>query len=252
MDAKKSLGTKLGGLAAATFVKTWMGTLDFQGAMYDTTVDPARDDFCGPIIGLVWHEYLMSPIFLRGRNNSALLTSRHRDAEWLAEAARHLGFTTFRGSTARGGTQALLELLRTKGTQNVGIAADGPLGPRRTLAPGPIYLSSKLQIPLIAFGFGYDRPWRLSTWDRFALPRPGSRARMILGPRVQIPADVTRGQLEYYRRRMEALLDRLTREAEAWAEARSRKVNQMPIFPRVGGGRQCFREQLPARPRRAA
>ncbi|MEZ6087245.1 MAG: hypothetical protein R3C05_04300 [Pirellulaceae bacterium] len=38
---------------------------------------------------------------------------------------------------------------------------DGPRGPRRELATGCIYLASRLQLPIVPLGLGYDRPWRL-------------------------------------------------------------------------------------------
>ncbi len=229
MSAENRFPTKLGGLAASMWVKTWMGSLDFQAAMYDPTIDPVRADFAGPLIGIFWHEYLLAPFFLRGRSHSAILTSRHRDAEWLSEAARHMGFVTIRGSTYRGGSQALLEFMRHHELRNLGIACDGPRGPRRELAQGPIYLSSRLQIPLVAFAVGYERAWRLSTWDRFAIPRPGSRARVITSPRLQMPPGLDRAGVEHYRKRVEAVLRRLTLEAEAWAVAGSRKLEQMPM-----------------------
>lgn len=226
MARPRTLAMKLGGLAAATYVRTWMGSLDIQASMYDATSDPAREDFRGPIIFVCWHEYLLAPFYIGGQTNTSILTSRHRDANWIAEAARHLGFQTIRGSTSKGGSQALLELMRQQGARNLGIACDGPLGPRRSMAPGPIYLSSRLQIPLVLYGAGYDRPWRVATWDRFALPRPGSRARLVVGPRMQIPPNLDRTQVEHYRQRAESLLLRLTFEAEAWAEAGTRKVGQ--------------------------
>lgn len=221
--------TKLGGLGAAVLVRTWMSGLDFQASLYDSTVDPVREDFRGPVIAVFWHEYMLAPFYLRGRSNSAILTSQHRDAEWLSEAARHMGFMTIRGSTYRGGARALLQYIRDRGMRNLGIACDGPRGPRRRLTQGAIYLSSKLQIPLVAYGIGYDRPWRMPTWDGFALPKPNSRARLIMSPRMQIPAALNRKQVEYYRNRVEGVLLRLTLEAEAWAEAGTRKENQIPI-----------------------
>lgn len=256
MSAPKSLRrsrlvlTKIGGLSASFGVCAWMGTLDFQTVLYDPSVDPVQPDYRGPVIGVFWHEYLLAPFYLRGHTNSAILTSRHRDAEWLAEAARHMGFHTVRGSTRRGGSRALLELIRRHGTQNMGLACDGPLGPRRRLAPGPVYLSSRLQVPLVAFAVGYHRPWRAHTWDCFAIPRPGSRARVVVGPRLQIPADLPRSGIEHYRQQVEAVLLRLTREAEAWAEAGSRKQNQVAAYPGSASGRPAVR--LPDRHRPAA
>jgi lysophospholipid acyltransferase (LPLAT)-like uncharacterized protein len=230
MTSHQSFKNKMGGLAAAVYVRTWMGSLSYRTAMYESAVDPVRPDFPGPAIGVFWHEYLLAPFFLRGNTNTAILTSQHRDADWLAEAARHLGFTTIRGSTFRGGSQALLELLRRDDQRNLGIACDGPRGPRRRLAQGPIYLSSKLQVPIVTFGIGYDRPFRMRSWDRFAVPRPFSRVCWISGPRIQIPPRLSRTELERYRRQVEEVLDRLTLEAEAWAMIGGRKVGQTPSF----------------------
>ncbi len=225
---KRSLINKAGGLFAATSVRAWMGSLSYQAVMYDRSTDPVLPEFSGPVIGVFWHEYLLLPFFLRGHSNTAILTSRHRDADWLSVAAGHLGFEIIRGSTARGGGQALLELIRT-GDKNVGIACDGPRGPRRKMAPGPIFLSSKLQIPLITYAVGYDRPKRLKSWDRFAIPRPFSRARWIIGPRMQIPANVDRQGVEHYRLQVEQILNDLTAEAESWAVSGSRLPNQASV-----------------------
>ena len=101
--------------------------------------------------------------------------SRHRDAEILSHAAHHLGFEFVRGSTNRGGVAALRELLAKSRTMHLTITPDGPRGPRRQLAPGCVYLASKLGLPLVVMGYGYDRPWRVrSAWDQFAIPRPYS------------------------------------------------------------------------------
>jgi hypothetical protein len=230
MTTHQSFVNKLGGLAASFFVRGWMRSLSYRVAMYDGSVDPVRSEFRGPVIAALWHEYLLVPLFLRGGTNTAILASWHRDAEWLAEAAQHLGFETLRGSTFRGGSQALLEWLRRNDQRNLGIACDGPRGPRRQMAQGPVYLSSKLQIPIVTFGVGCDRPIRVPTWDRFAVPRPGSRVCWIIGPRMQIPPDLNRGKLEIYRKQVEDVLNRLTLEAEEWARRGGRKFGQTTPF----------------------
>ncbi len=229
MKIQSKLLIKFGGLALATFVHKWMGTLDFKAAFYDRTIDPVEPDFRGPGIYIFWHEYIASPFYLRGHCNLTMLLSRHRDAEWLAQAAHHMGFESIRGSTFRGGGAALRELFRKSRNTNLTITPDGPRGPRRRLAQGPIYLSSKLRLPLILMGYGYDRPWRLPTWDRFALPRPFSRARAVVSPRLQIPPDLDRQGVEHYRQHVERLLIRLTLEAETWAESGGHKVNEVPL-----------------------
>jgi hypothetical protein len=109
------------------------------------------------------------------------------------------------------------------------ITPDGPRGPRRQMAPGPIYLASKLGMPLIAMGYGHDRPWRVNSWDCFAIPRPFTRARCILTPEIYVPPHIDRDGIEHYRRKVERILNLLTEEAEAWAESGRRKPEQMPL-----------------------
>ncbi|MCU0981654.1 MAG: hypothetical protein MUF25_21090, partial [Pirellulaceae bacterium] len=73
----------------------------------------------------------------------------------------------------------------------------------------------------------------MPTWDRFALPRPYSRARLVVGPRLHVPADLDREGLEWHRQQMEATLNQLTTEAERWAESGHRRRGQ------ISGGAQA-------------
>jgi len=219
----------LSGLLGTVATRFWMGTLDYKVAFYDQLIDPARPECRGQKIYLFWHEYILFPFYQRGHCNLAMLLSRHRDAEIMSYAARHMGFDIVRGSTRRGGVAAIRQLLRKSRQMHLAITPDGPRGPRRHMAPGPIYLASKLGLPLVLIGFGYDRPRRANSWDRFALPRPFSRARSVVSPEVHVPPDLDRKGIEYFRQKAELLLNRLTAEAEAWAKLGTRKIGQQDI-----------------------
>ena len=229
MKIRSPLLIKTGGLLGATAIRAWMSSLDYRVAFYDPAVDPVDPRYSGQKIYVFWHEYILFPIYLRGHCNLSMLLSRHLDAEILSHAARHLGFDFVRGSTRRGGVAALRELLAKSQRMNLTITPDGPRGPRRVLAAGPVFLASKLQMPLVTMGFGYDRPWRAKSWDQFALPRPFSRARTVVSPELHIPPKLDRDGLEHYRLQTEQLLNRLTLEAEAWAESGTRKLNDRPV-----------------------
>jgi len=234
MDRLNRLAIKLGGLLAASAIRSWMSTLDYKAAFYDPTVDPVDPRYRGQKIYVFWHENILFPLYLRGHCNLAMLLSRHRDADILSEVADHLGFEFVRGSTGKGGGTALRELLRKSREMNLTITPDGPRGPRRVLAQGPIYLSSKLGLPLVAMGFGYDRPWRMRSWDRFAIPRPYTRARAVVSPPMVIPPDLDRDGVEHYRVQVERLLNRLTSEAAAWAEAGTPKIDEVAVRRQPG------------------
>jgi lysophospholipid acyltransferase (LPLAT)-like uncharacterized protein len=222
--------TGLGGLVVSEAISKWMSTLDYRCVFYDQSVDPIHG-VNGPRIYIFWHENILIPLYLRGHCHLAMLLSQHGDAEILARVAYHMGFDCVRGSTYRGGARAIWELFERSRRQHLTITPDGPRGPRRQLAQGPIYLASRLQLPLVVMGFGYDRPWRANSWDKFAIPRPFSRARAIIGPPLKLPRDLDRAGLEHCRQRVERLLTELTCEAEAWAAADSRKAGEVVIRP---------------------
>jgi lysophospholipid acyltransferase (LPLAT)-like uncharacterized protein len=228
MRIRNPLLVKLAGLLATSAIRSWMSSLDYRVAYYDETVDPVHPDWSGRKIYVFWHEYILIPLVIRGHCNLAMLLSRHGDAEILSRVAYHFGFECVRGSTRRGGAAALRELFAKSQSMNLTITPDGPKGPRRVLAPGPIFLASKLQMPLVVMGLGYDRPWRAGSWDKFAIPRPFSRARGVVGPEIHLPSNLDRDGLEHYRVEVERLLNRLTLEAEAWAESGSRKIDERP------------------------
>ena len=231
----RRLGLKATALGLHALVRSWMSTLDYRVWYADPTVDPARDDFRRRGIYVFWHEYILFPLYLRGHCRLTMLLSRHRDADLLAVAAGYFGFDHVRGSTTRGGLQALGELIRRSERMNLTITPDGPRGPRRRLAPGCVYLASRTGMPLVAMGFGYERPWRLRTWDRFAIPRPGSRARAVVSPPIHVPPDLSRDQLELYRQQIERTLNRLTEQAERWAASGRRWRGETTLCRQAAG-----------------
>lgn len=212
---------RLTAYAGISALNAWMSTLSYRTARYDRTADPADELFNGPVIYVFWHEYIPFPVYTRPHCRLAMLLSQHQDAEILSHVAGFAGLDTVRGSTSRGGTGALRELIQRGRGMSLAITPDGPRGPRRQLAHGCVYLSSRLQIPIVPLGIGYDRPWRnRQAWDKFAIPRPFSRCRSVLGPKIQIPPDLDRDGIEHHRSWIEQQLELLTTTAEDWAAAK--------------------------------
>src|SRR5262249_7318869 len=60
-----------------------------------------------------------------------VLVSQHRDGEWIARILSRMGYGLARGSSRRGGAEALFRLatLLERG-RDVAITVDGPVGPR--------------------------------------------------------------------------------------------------------------------------
>ncbi|MDR2345100.1 MAG: lysophospholipid acyltransferase family protein [Planctomycetaceae bacterium] len=196
-------------------LRNLFSTIDYKWAYYDPSVDAAisRQKY----ISLFWHEHILSPLFLRRNCGATILTSQHNDAEFVVSIARYFGMNAVRGSTARGGVAAIRQITSLKQHDVIAITPDGPRGPRRTMSAGAIYLASKLQLPIVLYGFGYNKALRFNSWDKFVLPYPFSRGRVITSPPLMVPANINKPTLEYYRTRFEKLLTQLTDEAESWA-----------------------------------
>jgi len=216
-----------GGTLLAFGIRAWMRTLDSRIACYDPKMDPAINGFDGPAIYVVWHEYLALPPCNRRGCDVTMLLSQHRDAHWLTEVISQFGFKTVRGSTSRGGVQAILQITRKNRGTSLVITPDGPRGPRRELSSGCLFLSGLLGIPIVPLGCGFDRPWRNEgAWDKFAIPRPSSRARIVLGPGIQIPRKLSKEEMEGYRVYAQAMLVATTTEAEQWATDGSMRMGE--------------------------
>ncbi len=101
-----------------------------------------------------WHgQQLMMPLAYRGRR-AHILISRHRDGELIYRIVKRFGFGAIRGSTTRGGSGALRQLIRL-GQQGVDLVVtpDGPKGPRHVVQPGVVALAKTTGMPIVPLTF---------------------------------------------------------------------------------------------------
>jgi lysophospholipid acyltransferase (LPLAT)-like uncharacterized protein len=192
--------------------------LDYRIAYYDRSVDPARPEYNEHVVFAFWHEYIGVILPRWGNTPLSVLVSKHRDGEWVNQTAAALMMNIVRGSTTRGGSTAIRQLKKNSEFSSITFTPDGPKGPRREMALGAVYLASMLRMPIVPVGVGIKRPWRLNTWDRFAVPRPLSRVRVVFGPKIHLSTKPDRNLLETYRVKIQNLLNGLCGLAEAWAE----------------------------------
>ncbi|GBD36042.1 hypothetical protein HRbin36_01160 [bacterium HR36] len=85
------------------------------------------------------------------------------------------------------------------------------------MQPGAIYLASRTGLPIVPVGVGFQKAWRFSSWDRFALPVPGSAVYIVVHRPILVPAGLNREQLLPYCGQLQQALDAATHRAELWA-----------------------------------
>ncbi|MFW5846086.1 MAG: DUF374 domain-containing protein [Planctomycetota bacterium] len=133
-----------------------------------------------------------------------MLASRSRDGDLVTAVLGWLGYDAVRGSSSRGGAQALVQMqryLRDRRDRLLGITVDGPRGPRGHCKPGGLQVSLRAGTPLVLVAAAADRAWYARSWDRMCIPKPGARITFLVLPPIRLPA-VT----EANRRRIEELL----------------------------------------------
>ena len=169
-----------------------------------------------PLIYAIWHgRVLMLPAIFGKTHAVHVMASRSRDGELVARFVRSFGFQTVRGSTARGGSEALRRLARLlRQGREVAVVPDGPLGPREVVQPGVIALARLTGAPILPLTFSAHPGWRLRSWDEFLIPGPFARAAVCFARPLAVPRHADRSEQEALRKELEAALTRLSWRAD--------------------------------------
>ena len=160
-----------------------------------------------PLIYATWHGRLLLLPYLYGHRGAHVLTSRSRDGELVTRWIRRFGLDPVRGSSSRGGADALRVLARAlRAGREVVVVPDGPRGPREVLKPGVIALARLSGTPIVPMAVGASREWRLRSWDEFQIPRPFARCVVRFGEPIHVSRAADRSGEEAARKDVEAAL----------------------------------------------
>jgi lysophospholipid acyltransferase (LPLAT)-like uncharacterized protein len=183
-----------------------------------------------PYIAALWHSrLLMAPTGWRSPAPLSVIISQHRDGEMIARVVHHFGVRTIRGSTTRGGSKALREMLRAiKSGRNIAITPDGPRGPRMRAQAGIVLLARLSGAPIVPSAYAVSRRKLASSWDRFVIALPFSRGLYLWGAPIYVARDADQAALEQARMEVENSLNALTQDAD-------RRMGVEPVIPAEAG-----------------
>lgn len=169
----------------------------------------------GQVIYAFWHGRMLILSYSHRWQKIHVLISQHRDGELIARIIQRLGFVSVRGSTTRGGTKAIFEMAN-KGTSgyDVAITPDGPKGPKFKVQLGTVYIAQRSGMPIVPITNSAKSRWTLPSWDGFLIPKPFSKAVIIIGEPIYVPPELTPPELEEKRKEAERKLLELTQKAD--------------------------------------
>ena len=167
-----------------------------------------------------WHDQLlMCPLTWDRQSKIMVLISKHRDGDIVAKLISILGFGSIRGSTNKpkknknkGSLKAVRQMLKCLDSNiSIGIAPDGPKGPRHKISDGIIHIARLSGKEILPVGIGFKKKWILNTWDKFIIPKIFNEICFVWGK----PIKVSKSSRESIRLKkdLELLMNQLTAEA---------------------------------------
>ena len=182
------------------------------------TPEPYRElASAGGVIYTLWHGRLLPLTYYHRRQNIATLISQSSDGEYIARVVERWGYTAMRGSSSRGGSGALREMVKlARAGRSMAITPDGPRGPRQQLKPGVLTLAQLTSQPMIPMSASATRAWWVDArWDLFLVPKPFATVYVRYAEPVYVPRDADEHTIARIGEQVQATLVRLTEETDA-------------------------------------
>ncbi|OQW99514.1 MAG: hypothetical protein BWK74_02025 [Desulfobacteraceae bacterium A6] len=204
-------------LLASWSVRLWFGTVRVKiinRQIYEEYF--LNNKNMGNIVVASWHRHAVFLFyFFRNIKNGVAMVSRSKDGELVARVGKRFGYDSVRGSSSKGGGEALLAMINymNKGgaPKFCGTAVDGPRGPARILKKGMLVLAKETGsyfIPMACSGTNVITFHK--AWDKTIIPFPFSTVVMEFHDPFIIPKDISEEELENLRVRTEKIFNEIT------------------------------------------
>jgi len=168
-------------------------------------------------IYVFWHDRIFLTTYWWRKRRIVVLTSQSFDGEYIARFIQRFGYGAVRGSSTRGGVGAVIEMVRLmRAGCTTSVVTDGPKGPRYVAKTGALLLAKKTGQPVLPVTMSTHRYWTLPSWDAFQIPKPFTRARVIIAPPIYVSPDADDAALEAKRDELQRALDEINRRGDEW------------------------------------
>jgi len=205
-------------------------TIKFEIEGWDNWEAASRD---GKIpIYTFWHNRVFLATYFWRRRGIVVMTSQSFDGEYIARFIQRFGYGAARGSSTRGATGAIVEMVRLMRTGcPTAFTIDGPKGPRYVAKMGAVLLAKKTGNPILPFTITARKFWEAKkSWDGFQTPKPFTRARVCIAPPIYVPPDADEEALKDKQDQLQRALDELNKRGAEWRETIATKVSHVVGF----------------------
>jgi len=157
----------------------------------------------GKAIAAIWHQRFFGAIGYAKKFSflaPSAIISQSRDGELIARVAMRLGIRPVRGSSSRGGKEALAAIVEDLVSNPIAIhAVDGPQGPKGFVKAGLIRMAQLSRAAIFPVYISVNRAWITRSWDRFLIPKPFSRILIRWGDPIFVPENLDSEAFEVVR-----------------------------------------------------
>jgi len=187
LEFKNIMTTKLFHSFLYRFIRLYSSTFKMKIENEKEWMDYFRNG--GRVLLCTWHQHFFAAIrhFQNYRDfKPTLMISKSSDGEIIAGVAEKSGWHTVRGSSSRGGKDALRKMIdHLSRTRLAAHIVDGPKGPAGIVKAGVIQLARTADAAIIPFYVSADRAWYFNSWDSFFLPKPFARVIISFGEMIK-------------------------------------------------------------------
>jgi lysophospholipid acyltransferase (LPLAT)-like uncharacterized protein len=164
----------------------------------------------GRVLLCTWHQQFFAAIrYFKNYQiyDPAIMISRSKDGDLIAGVAQLTGWYPVRGSSLRGGKDALKEMIRRLRKKRLAAhIMDGPRGPMGIVKPGAIRLALAGNAVLVPFYIASDRAWYANSWDKFLIPKPFAEVTLRFDTMIRLPKTDSEEAIEQIRKQVEDIM----------------------------------------------
>ena len=158
-----------------------------------------------------WHSrlYYLSYFYAKSvkKRKVTILVSMSKDGDYGVAVVRKLKQDAVRGSTSKGGPQAVRKLAeRSAAGNNLAITPDGPRGPAFKVNDGIIRLAQLTGARIIPATYQATQKWKLRSWDGFIVVKPFGKVHIAFAEPMEVPRDLDSGEVDRHRKELETRL----------------------------------------------